>query len=57
MPGQSKTQGYLVTIPRGVRGGQQFAVLVDRQRIMVRCPEGNRPGDRLKVAWPIILVV
>ena len=54
MPGQSKAnqQRFYVTIPRGVRAGQHFAVLVNGQQMMVRCPEGNRPGDRLIVTSP-----
>ena len=52
MPGQSKNQRFYVTIPRGVRAGQHFAVLVNGQQMMVRCPEGNRPGDRLIVSSP-----
>lgn len=49
MPGQPRNQRFHVTIPRGVRPGQHFAVLVSGQQMMVRCPEGNRPGDRLIV--------
>lgn len=52
MPGQSKTQRFYVTIPRGVKPGQHFAVLVNGQQMMVRCPENNRPGDRLIVTAP-----
>lgn len=52
MPGQPKNQRFYVTIPRGVRTGQHFAVLVNGQQMMVRCPEGNRPGDRLIVTSP-----
>ena len=54
MPGQSKAnqQRFYITIPRGVRVGQHFAVLVNGQQMMVRCPEGNRPGDRLIVTSP-----
>jgi hypothetical protein len=49
MPGQPRNQRFHVTIPRGVRPGQHFAVLVSGQQMMVRCPDGNRPGDRLIV--------
>lgn len=52
IPGQPKNQRFYVTIPRGVRPGQHFAVLVNGQQMMVRCPEGNHPGDRLIVAAP-----
>ncbi|CAM9274334.1 unnamed protein product [Ectocarpus fasciculatus] len=52
IPGQPKNQRFYVTIPRGVRPGQHFAVLVNGQQMMVRCPDGNHPGDRLIVAAP-----
>lgn len=52
IPGQAKNQRFYVTIPPGVRSGQHFAVLVNGQQMMVRCPDGNRPGDRLIVAAP-----
>lgn len=52
MPGQARNQRFYVTIPRGVRPGQHFAVLVNGQQMMVRCPETNRPGDRLVVTAP-----
>lgn len=52
MPGQARNNRFYVTIPRGVRPGQHFAVLVNGQQMMVRCPEGNRPGDRLIVTSP-----
>lgn len=52
MPGQPRHQRFYVTIPRGVRPGQHFAVLVNGQQMMVRCPEGNRQGDRLIVTAP-----
>ena len=52
MPGQPSSQRFYVTIPRGVRPGQHFAVLVTGQQMMVRCPDGNRPGDRLIVTAP-----
>lgn len=52
MAGQPRNQRFYVTIPRGVRPGQHFAVLVAGQQMMVRCPENNRPGDRLVVTAP-----
>ncbi|KAJ1424691.1 hypothetical protein B484DRAFT_331127 [Ochromonadaceae sp. CCMP2298] len=52
MPGAPRNQRFYVTIPRGVRPGQHFAVLVNGQQMMVKCPEANRPGDRLIVAAP-----
>ena len=35
MPGQPRNQRFYVTIPRGVRSGQHFAVLVNGQQMMV----------------------
>lgn len=52
MPGQPRNQRFYVTIPRGVQPGKHFAVLVNGQQMMVRCPEGNRQGDRLIVTAP-----
>ncbi len=52
MPGQAKSNRYYVQIPRGVRPGQHFAVLVNGSQMMVKCPEGNQPGDRLIVTAP-----
>ena len=52
MPGQARSNRYYVQIPRGVRPGQHFAVLVNGNQMMVRCPEGNSPGDRLIVTAP-----
>ena len=45
-------QRFYVTIPRGIRPGQHFAVLVNGQQMMVRCPPGNGEGDRLVVTAP-----
>ena len=52
MPGQPKNNRYYVTIPRGVRPGQHFAVLVNGVQMMVKCPDHNQPGDRLIVTAP-----
>jgi hypothetical protein len=53
MPGQPRSgQRFYVTIPRNVRPGQHFAVLVNNQQMMVRCPENSRPGERLIVTPP-----
>ena len=52
MPGAAKNQRFYVTIPRGVRPGQHFPVLVNGQQMMVKCPEENQPGDRLIVTAP-----
>lgn len=52
VPGQQREQRFYVTIPRGVRPGQHFAVLVNGQQMMVRCPPGNGENDRLIVTAP-----
>ena len=52
MIGQPRNQRFYVTIPRGVRPNQHFAVLVNGQQMMVRCPENNVPGERLIVTAP-----
>lgn len=52
MAGQPRNQRFFVTVPRGVRPGQHFAVLVNGTQMMVRCPDNNRPGDRLIVTAP-----
>jgi E3 ubiquitin-protein ligase NEDD4 len=52
MAGGPRNQRFFVTIPRGVRPGQHFAVLVNGTQMMVRCPEGQQAGDRLIVTPP-----
>jgi len=52
MPGRPSNQRFYVTIPRGVRPGQHFAVLVNGSQMMVKCPDENKPGDRLIVTAP-----
>ena len=52
MAGQTRNQRFYVTIPRNIRPGQHFAVLVNGQQMMVTCPEGNKAGDRLVVTAP-----
>ena len=42
MPGQTRNNRYYVTIPRGVRPGQHFAVLVNGTQMMVRLALGVR---------------
>lgn len=48
----NRDQRFYVTVPRGIRPGQHFAVLVNGQQMMVRCPPDNREGDRLVVTAP-----
>ena len=48
----NNNQRFFVTIPKGVRPGQSFALILNGQQMVVRCPEGNKPGDRLIVTSP-----
>jgi hypothetical protein len=50
--GQPKNTRFYVTIPRGVVPGQMFQVIVNGQPMMVKCPEENKPGDRLILTAP-----
>lgn len=43
---------YMVTIPEGVRGGQQFPVTIQGQQLMVTCPENARPGMNVRIVPP-----
>ena len=52
MAGQARSNRYYVQVPRGVRPGQHFAVLVNGSQMMVKCPDGHSPGDRLIVTAP-----
>mmetsp|Transcript_16898 Transcript_16898/g.25462 ORF Transcript_16898/g.25462 Transcript_16898/m.25462 type:complete len:690 (+) Transcript_16898:303-2372(+) len=52
IPGQPRNQRFYVTIPRGVRPGMHFAVLVNGQQMMVRCPPDHGENDRLIVTAP-----
>ena len=51
-PGQNRDDRFFITVPTGVRAGQQFAVLVNGQQMSVRCPAGVRPGERVIVTVP-----
>lgn len=43
---------YMVTIPEGVRGGQQFPVTIQGQQLMVTCPANARPGMSVRIVPP-----
>jgi hypothetical protein len=45
-------QAYMVTIPEGVRGGQQFPVRIAGQELMVTAPLNARVGTRVRVVPP-----
>ena len=40
---------YMVTVPRGIRPGMQFAVDVEGQRMMVTCPANVQAGMNLRI--------
>jgi hypothetical protein len=42
----------MVTIPEGVRGGQQFPVIIQGQQLMVTCPQNARPGMSVRIVPP-----
>lgn len=51
-PKPASEQRYHVTVPNGVRSGSQFHVLINGQQMMVVCPPGVGPGDRLLLSAP-----
>lgn len=50
--GGPRSQRFYVTIPRGIKPGDHFRVMVSGQEMMVRCPDNVRPGDRIIVTPP-----
>ncbi len=45
-------RAYMVTIPAGILGGQQFPVTIQGQQLMVTCPLNARPGMSVRVVPP-----
>ena len=45
---------YMVEVPEGVRGGQQFPVTIAGQQLVVTCPVNARPGYRVRVVPPAV---
>lgn len=45
-------KAYMVTIPAGIVGGQQFPVTIQGQQLMVTCPLNARPGMSVRVVPP-----
>lgn len=43
---------YMVTIPDGIRGGQQFPVTIQGQQLMVTCPPNAVPGTKVRIVPP-----
>ncbi|KAJ1453253.1 hypothetical protein M885DRAFT_485770 [Pelagophyceae sp. CCMP2097] len=53
VPGSQRRQAqFYVTVPAGIRPGQEFPVIANGQQLMVRCPPGIRPGERIVVSAP-----
>ena len=50
--GNMGPDAYMVTIPDGVRGGQQFPVTIQGQQLMVTCPTNARPGMSVRIVPP-----
>ena len=51
-PTPDRQQAYMVTIPSGVRPGDQFRVLVNGNELMVTCPANARPGTNVRIFPP-----
>jgi len=51
-PGNMGPDAYMVTIPDGVRGGQQFPVTIQGMHLMVTCPTNARPGMSVRIVPP-----
>mmetsp|Transcript_29298 Transcript_29298/g.62182 ORF Transcript_29298/g.62182 Transcript_29298/m.62182 type:complete len:701 (-) Transcript_29298:618-2720(-) len=43
---------YMVKIPEGIRGGQQFPVTINGQQLTVTCPNMARPGMSVRIVPP-----
>jgi len=43
---------FKVTIPEGIRGGQQFPVTIRGQQLMVTCPLHAGPGQKVRIVPP-----
>jgi hypothetical protein len=51
----SNPPSFLVTIPDGVKPGQQFPILVQGQHFLVTCPMKARPrGTRVRIVLPML---
>ncbi len=50
-------QLFEVIVPRGVRGGQPFALMAGQQRVLVTCPINAVPGQKIRFHLPTILTL
>lgn len=49
----SQQQTFMVTVPAGIRPGQQFMVMAGNQRVTVTCPPSCSGGSRVYVRVPV----
>ena len=45
-------QAYMVEIPVGIRGGQQFPITISGNSFMVTCPPHAVPGNKVRIVPP-----
>lgn len=50
--GPNGRPAYMVEIPPGTRGGQQFPITIAGSTFMVTCPEHAVPGNRVRIEPP-----
>ena len=41
-------KSFLASVPRGVKPGDQFKVMVNNQQLVVTCPQGTKPGQKVR---------
>lgn len=51
-PDSNGAQAYQVKIPPGIRGGQQFVITIQNQKLAVTCPAYLRSGNFVRVVPP-----
>jgi len=52
-----KTQVFEVVVPAGVRPGQPFTLMANEQRVLVTCPPGTDPGQKIRFQLPVQQIV
>jgi len=50
--GNSQDRSHFVTVPRGIRAGDQFYAIVAGQRVQVRCPPNVSGGMQVRINLP-----
>ena len=51
------TQVFEVAVPAGIRPGQPFSLVANDQRVLVTCPPGVVPGQKIRFQLPVSQVV